>query len=60
MKNREYQNKICPAVSMNVIPIDKTMILMSGLTLLVPYLPLVFTKYSFFDLANIGLKTVFG
>ncbi|MGA9270471.1 MAG: hypothetical protein WBV45_07605 [Lutimonas sp.] len=49
-----------PAVSMNFIPIDSKMLVTSGLILLVPFLPLAFTKYSFFDLVNIVLKTVFG
>ena len=49
-----------PAISMNFIPINKRMIVMSGLILLVPFVPLVFTYYSLFDLIHIVLRSIFG
>lgn len=49
-----------PAISMNFIPINYNMIFLSCIILLVPFVPLVFTYYSFLDLVGMVLGSVFG
>lgn len=49
-----------PAINMNFIPVDSRMFMMSCAVLLVPFVPLIFTYYSLFDLVRMVLNSVFG
>lgn len=49
-----------PAISMNFIPVNSKMLILSCAILLVPFVPLIFTYYSFFDLVRMVLDSVFG
>lgn len=49
-----------PAISMNFIPVNSRMFMMSCVILLVPFVPLVFTYYSFYDLVSMILDSAFG
>jgi hypothetical protein len=49
-----------PVISMKLIPINFKMFLLSCVILLLPFIPLVFTYYSFKDLFGMIIKSTFG
>jgi hypothetical protein len=49
-----------PVINMKIIPVNFKMLLLSCILLLVPFVPLIFTYYSFMDLFRMILKAAFG
>jgi hypothetical protein len=49
-----------PVINMKIIPVNFKMFLLSCIVLLAPFVPLVFTYYSFMDLFRMILKSAFG
>ena len=56
----DINGSYAPITEMKLIPINYTMIALSFVMNVIPYIPLVFTYYSFTELFKMGIKSMIG